>query len=240
MQQFSVVFVWPLFVAQHVSGVVRPIIRSIQLHTQPLVLHTLLDEGSSVVGRGRAEAACTVLCSWWWAVRRPKRVEPQIKVEQKPRKNVASCWLIFIINCMIYDMIYLLTAVGLSPGCSTHLHTNNTQNNTNNNRTTQIQTNVEECGPCPVFASFTLAFALQLRKKHGKTSFRLRKTSVKVQYGDARTHKRQSPLLVTSRKRTIAGQGNTVSPVKSSAVSEQLCTQSAILPSARGLLSCVM
>ena len=25
-----------------------------------------------------------------------------------------------------------------------------------------------ECGPCP-FASFTLAFALQLRKKHGKT-----------------------------------------------------------------------
>jgi hypothetical protein len=29
---------------------------------------------------------------------------------------------------------------------------------------------VEECGPCPVFASFTLAFALQLRKKHGKTS----------------------------------------------------------------------
>jgi len=26
------------------------------------------------------------------------------------------------------------------------------------------------CGPCPVFAGFTLAFALQLRKKHGKTS----------------------------------------------------------------------
>ena len=44
--------------------------------------------------------------------------------------------------------------------CSTHLHTNNTQNNT---------INLEECGPCPVFASYTLAFALQLRKKHGKT-----------------------------------------------------------------------
>jgi len=27
---------------------------------------------------------------------------------------------------------------------------------------------VEECGPCPVFASFTLAFALQLRKKARK------------------------------------------------------------------------
>jgi hypothetical protein len=31
-------------------------------------------------------------------------------------------------------MIYLLTAVVLSPGGSTHLHTNNTQNNTNNNQ----------------------------------------------------------------------------------------------------------
>ena len=73
-------------------------------------------------------------------------------------------------------MIYLLTAIGLTPGGSTHLHTNNTQTNTNNKRTTQITTNVEECGPCPVFASFNLAFALQLRKKHGKTSVKLRKT----------------------------------------------------------------
>jgi hypothetical protein len=31
-----------------------------------------------------------------------------------------------------------------------------------------------------VFASFTLAFALQLRKKHGKTSIRTRKTSVRL------------------------------------------------------------
>jgi len=31
----------------------------------------------------------------------------------------------------------------------------------------------EECGPCPVFASYTLAFALQLREKHGKTSVRV-------------------------------------------------------------------
>ena len=28
---------------------------------------------------------------------------------------------------------------------------------------------MEECGPCSVFASFTLAFALHLRKNHGKT-----------------------------------------------------------------------
>ena len=33
----------------------------------------------------------------------------------------------------------------------------------------KITTNVEECGPCPIFAIFTLPFALQLRKKHGKT-----------------------------------------------------------------------
>jgi hypothetical protein len=40
-----------------------------------------------------------------------------------------------------------------------------------------MTTNVEECGPCLVFASFTLAFALQLRKKHGKTAIKLRKAS---------------------------------------------------------------
>jgi hypothetical protein len=42
--------------------------------------------------------------------------------------------------------------------------TNNTQNNT------KIW---EECGPCPVFAGVTLAFAIQLRKKHEKTSVRV-------------------------------------------------------------------
>jgi len=40
-------------------------------------------------------------------------------------------------------------------------------------RTTPITTNLEECGPCPIFASFTLAFAVQLRKKHVKTSVRV-------------------------------------------------------------------
>jgi hypothetical protein len=65
-------------------------------------------------------------------------------------------------------MIYLLTAIGLSPGGSTHLDTNNTQNNTNNNRKTQITNNVEKCGPCPVFASFTLAFFLTTEEKAQK------------------------------------------------------------------------
>jgi hypothetical protein len=32
---------------------------------------------------------------------------------------------------------------------------------------------LEECGPCPDLASYTLAFASQLRRKHGKTSVRV-------------------------------------------------------------------
>ena len=59
----------------------------------------------------------------------------------------------------------------------------------------------KECGPCPVFASFTLAFALQLRKKHGKTSVRVRKTLVTLRKTSARiqytyyqnTHTLQNP-----------------------------------------------
>jgi len=57
---------------------------------------------------------------------------------------------------------------------------------------------VEECAPCPVFATFTLAFPSQLRKKHGKTSVsvrkpsvRLRKTLVRVQY----TYYQQQPHI---------------------------------------------
>jgi len=72
-------------------------------------------------------------------------------------------------------MIYL-TAIWLTPGggSAVHIYTQTIH------RTTQITTSLEECGPCPVFASFTAAFALQLRKKHGKTSVRVGKTSVRV------------------------------------------------------------
>jgi len=63
--------------------------------------------------------------------------------------------------------MYLLTALGLTPGGSStvHIYTQTVH------RT--IQLIWEECGPCPVFVSYTLAFALQLRKKHGKTSVRV-------------------------------------------------------------------
>jgi len=60
----------------------------------------------------------------------------------------------------------LLTAVGLTPGGSStvHIYVQTVH------RTTQLIW--EECGPCPIFASYTLAFALQQKKRHGKTSVR--------------------------------------------------------------------
>jgi uncharacterized integral membrane protein len=67
----------------------------------------------------------------------------------------------------LYD-IYLLTEIGLTPGGSStiHIYTQTIH------RTTQL-TNQVECGPCLVFASYTLAFALQPRKRHGKISVRV-------------------------------------------------------------------
>ena len=75
-------------------------------------------------------------------------------------------------------MIYLLTATGLTTGGSStvHIYTQTIhrtiQSTQTVHRKTQL-TNWEECGPCPVFGSYTLAIALQLRKKHGKTSVRV-------------------------------------------------------------------
>jgi hypothetical protein len=43
-------------------------------------------------------------------------------------------------------------------------YTEYTERNIHNNKKKKIG----NCGPCPVFESYTLAFALQLRKKHGK------------------------------------------------------------------------
>jgi hypothetical protein len=61
----------------------------------------------------------------------------------------------------------LLTAIGLTPGDSStvHIYTKTIH------RTTQ--STCEECGQCPVFASYTLAFVLQLGKKREKASVRV-------------------------------------------------------------------
>jgi hypothetical protein len=92
---------------------------------------------------------------------------------------------------MIYE--YLLTAHGLTPGGSStvQIYTQTIQRTPrlttlvgrlSGIRTHSGETNWEECGPCPVFASYTLAFALQLRKKHGKTSLRVAEECQLAQY----------------------------------------------------------
>ena len=77
-----------------------------------------------------------------------------------------------------YDMIYL-TATGQPHGgsSSVHIYTQTIQRTTQKNqyieqhkKYIEQHKNQEDCGPCPVFAGFTLTFALQLRKKHGKIS----------------------------------------------------------------------
>jgi hypothetical protein len=73
---------------------------------------------------------------------------------------------------------HFLTVIVLTPGGSSalHIYTQTVH------KTTQLIW--EECGPCPVFASFTLAFALQLRKKHGKN---LSQSSPRVPVGTMKT-----------------------------------------------------
>jgi len=69
-------------------------------------------------------------------------------------------------------LIYLLTAIWLPPcGSSTvHIYTQTIHRTTQNKQYIEQHKNFEDCGPCPIFAGFTLEFALQLRKKHGKSS----------------------------------------------------------------------
>ena len=71
----------------------------------------------------------------------------------------------------------MLTAIGLAPGGSRtmHIYTQKIHRTTQNKQFIEQHKVLDECGPCPVLASYTLAFALQLRKKHGKTSVRVAK-----------------------------------------------------------------
>jgi hypothetical protein len=79
-----------------------------------------------------------------------------------------------------------LTAIGLAPGGSStvHIYTQTIhrtkkkqymeqhekqyiEQHKKKQYIEQNKNKLEQCGPCPVLVSFTLAFALQLRKKHG-------------------------------------------------------------------------
>jgi hypothetical protein len=62
---------------------------------------------------------------------------------------------LFIFNCNWVDTRW--------QQYSTHLHTNSTQNTENGTDIRIKEKKIGKCGPCPVFASYTLAFTLQLR-----------------------------------------------------------------------------
>jgi len=72
-------------------------------------------------------------------------------------------------------MIYLLTAIGfLSSGSSTvHIYTQTIHETTQNKQYIEQDKNFGNVRAVPVFAGYTLAFALELRKKHGQTSVRV-------------------------------------------------------------------
>jgi hypothetical protein len=69
------------------------------------------------------------------------------------------------------NMKYLLTAIGLTPGGSStvHIYTQTIHRTTQKKQhLKQHKNNLKQCWPCPVLVSFTLAFALQLRKSTEK------------------------------------------------------------------------
>ena len=70
----------------------------------------------------------------------------------------------------VKSLIYVLPAIGLSPGgrSTLHIYTQTIHRTTQNKQYIEQHNNLGECGSCPVLASYTLAFALQLSKKHGK------------------------------------------------------------------------
>jgi len=97
--------------------------------------------------------------------------------------------VIFEPPCTCLILIYLLTAIGLTPGGSStvHVYTETIH------RTTQLIW--EECGPCPFFASYTLAFALQLRKSMENLSQGSRRVPVgmmETEYTEQNIHKNKN------------------------------------------------
>jgi hypothetical protein len=92
-------------------------------------------------------------------------------------------------------MIYL-TAIGLTPGGSgtVHIYTQYTEYRDGTYITITKFTNLGSAGRAPSLTSYTLAFALQLRNKHGKTSVRVASCTSQtdtVQYTNNEQYKTQ-------------------------------------------------
>jgi len=93
----------------------------------------------------------------------------------------------------VIRQIHMLTAIGLTPGGSStvHIYTQTIH------RTTQLIW--KECGPCTVFASYTLVFALQLREKHEKNSVRVTEEcqlgTMKTEYTEQNIHNNKNTNL---------------------------------------------
>jgi hypothetical protein len=72
-------------------------------------------------------------------------------------------------------MIYLLTAIGLSPGgrSTVHIYKQTIHRTIQNKQYIEQHNNIGRVRAVPRKASYTMVFALQPRKKHGKTSVRV-------------------------------------------------------------------
>jgi hypothetical protein len=94
-------------------------------------------------------------------------------------------------------MIYLLTAMGLPPGDSStvHIYTPTIHRTTQNKQYIERQKNVGRVLAVP--AGYTLAFILQVRKKHGKASV---KCSSRVPAGTMKIHKHTIRIYRHSNK----------------------------------------
>jgi hypothetical protein len=96
------------------------------------------------------------------------------------------------------DNIYIpyITAIGLTPGGSntSHIYTQTIH---------IIQRIFGKCGPCPVFASCTLVFALQLRKKHRKPSVRVAQYKDNKQYNTQKKNSSTHKKTVVHKRKTV-------------------------------------
>jgi len=123
-----------LYEAQHVSGDTPPIVKSLQLHWQPLVFHTwkvvwtyswwtlsstlCLTTSTNYTSKQpskyeKPEAAIAVVGSWRWAVCRPKHVEHTVpdNVHQLYVQTTFQVWKTRGCQCSFR----LLTMGGVSP-----------------------------------------------------------------------------------------------------------------------------